>query len=483
MRTRFDVIRDLRAAKERRNELAKLAEPLATRAGNLVGDDLTLWDRSMVQIDSVNADIERLEGELVGAPDRGAGFSVVSSRAVDSLLEDAERSGGVERSASRDFYVDAAMRSIDGWGEFITAEWRESAERAVKGDRFSRSGRGVAAHIAAYGTPEYGDAFYSFLRGGVASLNHDQIVAMRAANERSHYDFEGDIERAMNEGSTAAGGAIVPPYLDPAIVLTNAGINNPFRQIASVKTISTQVWKGVTSAGVTAEWTAESSEMTDASPTVANKSITPIRADCSVQASWELLEDTQLGAELAMLFADAKDILEGTAFATGTGSTQPTGVVTALDLVTNSRTSANTSGVIGAVDVFNTSSNLAARWQPRASWLSHRKIQNLLRALATGPSQAQSAFWADFGQALPSKLVGYDIYLSSAMSSTQTTGQDVLILGDFTQYNVVDRVGMQVQSAPVIGANRRLTGETIFGAFFRTGGDVMVPSAFQMLRL
>ena len=65
------------------------------------------------------------------------------------------------------------------------------------------------------------------------------------------------------------------------MILTNTGALNPWRQLADVRVINTQTWLGVTSQGVTAEWTAEAAEATIASPTFAQPSITPIRADCS----------------------------------------------------------------------------------------------------------------------------------------------------------------------------------------------------------
>jgi hypothetical protein len=175
----------------------------------------------------------------------------------------------------------------------------------------------VAEHIAQLSDERYVQGFYDYLKGGWGELPSDISRFCRQVNS----------ERAMSEGaggtSTTAGGYMVPPFLDPAIILTNVGVSNPFRGIATIKTITTATWKGVTSAGVTAEWTAESSEMTDASPTVAQPTITPVRADCYIQASFEMIEDTNLTSELAMLFADARDRLEGTAFAWGTGSTQP----------------------------------------------------------------------------------------------------------------------------------------------------------------
>jgi HK97 family phage major capsid protein len=63
-----------------------------------------------------------------------------------------------------------------------------------------------------------------------------------------------------------AGGYLVPMSLDVAVILTSSGSTNPMRQIARNVTIATDSWNGVSSAGVTAEWIAEASEVADASP-------------------------------------------------------------------------------------------------------------------------------------------------------------------------------------------------------------------------
>lgn len=296
------------------------------------------------------------------------------------------------------------------------------------------------------------------------------------------------LNRAVNEGSTAAGQAIVPPFLDPTIILTNAGMVNPFRQLATVKTITTQTWKGVTSAGVTAEWTAEAAEATDASPTFTQPTITPIRADAYVQASFEMLEDTNIATDLAMLFADAKDRLEGTAFAVGTGSTQPFGIVTELQLTTASRTAANTNGTIGLVDLYNLDSNLSPRYRPNASFAMNKGIINIVRQ-AVIPSLTNFSPWVDFGGAVPSKAIGYPVYEASGMQGTLSTAtasnDDVIILGDFREgFYIVDRVGMSVAYNPlVIGSNRRPTGEVGWFAFWRVGSATVNAAAFQMLRV
>jgi HK97 family phage major capsid protein len=318
------------------------------------------------------------------------------------------------------------------------------------------------------------------MAGGTDVMTEAERVALAQGRDRA----------AMAEGATTTGGFMVPIFIDPTIILTNTGMVNPFRSIATVKTIATQSWKGVTSAGVTAEWTAEAAEMTDASPTVAQPVITPVRADAYVQASWEMLEDTSIATELAMLFADARDRLEGTSFAVGTGSTQPTGVVTALQLVTASRVDATTNGAFGAIDVFALDNALPPRWRSNASWVANKAYLNRIRQMATG-SGPQFAFWVDFGGGMPPSLIGYPVYETSAMQAALSTAtasnDDVVILGDFRAgYYIVDRIGLSVLSTAglgVMGANRRPTGETGFAAFWRVGGKTVIDDAFRMLRL
>jgi HK97 family phage major capsid protein len=396
-------------------------------------------------------------------------FNVIVKPSRDEIFD---RSGlRVDNPADGGTYRSNALRAIEAWSDDLPEGAKESAERLVSNASRSQRDRDIADHILRTGSDLYFDAWSKYLSNPTGMSLSD---AERAA---------------LNEGTTTQGGFLVPPMLDPTIILANSGIANPFRQISTVKTITTQTWKGVSSAGVTAEWTAEAAEATDASPTFTQPTITPVRADAYVQASFETIEDTSIVGDLAMLFADARDRLEGTAFAVGTGSTQPYGIVTELQLVTASRTAANTNASLGAVDIFNLDSNLAPRYRQNASFAANKGIQNLLRALATGPSQAQSAFWTDFGGAIPSKLIGYPIYEASGMQSSLSTAtasnDDVVVLGDFRSgYYIVDRVGMSVAYNPlVIGSNRRPTGEVGWFAFWRVGARAVNPAAFQMLRV
>jgi HK97 family phage major capsid protein len=295
--------------------------------------------------------------------------------------------------------------------------------------------------------------------------------------------------RAALSAVGTAGGFLIPFFLDPAVIVENAGAVNPFRSICRQELIPSNVWHGVSSQGVTASFSGEASEMTDNSPTFEQPTITPIRATAFVQASWEVAMDAvNLAAEVGMLFSDAKNNLEATKFTTGSGSTEPYGIITRLGLVTASRVAAQTNGSFGAVDVYSMVNNLPARAQNNAQWMAHWGIANLARQFAG--TALNSSFWVDFGQGIPSTLLGAPFHQNSAMtaslSAATASNDDILVIGDWSKYVIVDRIGMEIVDVPVIlGANKRPTGERGWACWWRTGADVTgtADSFFRMLRV
>lgn len=350
-----------------------------------------------------------------------------------------------------------ALDAVELAPEYVTDEHRETVSRHIDRDADGN----IAAHVLSHGSPDYTEAFFKYLRTG---------EPMRAALSTT----------------AANGGYLIPFHLDPTIILTNNGSANPLRAISRVETITTNVWHGVSSAGVTAEWTAEAAQVADASPTVGQPTVTPIRADAYVQASFEVTEDSNIGAQIGALFADAKDNLEAAGFVTGSGSTQPWGILSRLRATTASRVAAQTNASFGAVDIFALVNGLPARHQTNSSWLAHWSIYNLVRQFG-GVSQPN--FWVDLGPGIPSQLLGQSAYISSEMpagplSTATASTDDILILGDFSKFLIVDRVGMEVKYNPlVMGANNRPTGEVGWAAFWRVGSDVLDANAFRMLRV
>jgi HK97 family phage major capsid protein len=320
----------------------------------------------------------------------------------------------------------------------------------------------IARHMLLTGSEEYHEQFKEY-------------VASRGT-------YVGEALRAAMSLTDAQGGYLVPFTLDPTIILTNAGAANPFRQVATIKTIATDNWNGVTSAGVTAEWTSEGTEAADASPTFAQPTITPKKADAWVFGSYEVLADSGFASELGRLLADAKDRLEGAAFATAnTGATIPRGVVAAVAAVTASIVTSATTGAFVVGDVYNTSDALRPRDAAQASWVANKKIFSKIRQFDTSGG---SAFWANLGMGVPNQLMGQPIYEASSMTATITNASNILLAGNMAEYYIVDRVGMAVMYDPIVkGTNGRPTGQGGWFAFWRVGADVVDPSAFRLLQL
>lgn len=320
----------------------------------------------------------------------------------------------------------------------------------------------IARHLLMTGSPEYHEEFRTYARSG------GRIV--------------GDLMRAAMSLTDANGGYLVPFTLDPTIILSNSGIKGSIRMISRTETIATDSWNGVTSAGVSAEWTAEATEAADASPTFTQPSITPKKADAYVQGSYEVLADSGFASSLGRLLADAKVRLEEAAFATANvGASRPRGVVAAVAAVTASLVASATTGAFVSGDVFSVSSAMQPRWEDNASWLANKAIMNKIRQFDTAGG---SSFWANLGMGQPERLLDAPIYKTSTMDSAVTTGAQVLLAGDFSEYVIVDRVGMAVLYEPMVkGSNRRPTGEAGWYAFWRVGADVTNVDAFRLLQL
>jgi HK97 family phage major capsid protein len=70
------------------------------------------------------------------------------------------------------------------------------------------------------------------------------------------------------------------------------------------------------------------------------------------------------------------------------------------------------------------------------------------------------------------------------MVSTTTTGSKVGIVGDFSNYVIADRIGLEVEIVPTLfGTNHRPTGQRGVFARWRVGTVVAVPNAFRYLEV
>lgn len=304
----------------------------------------------------------------------------------------------------------------------------------------------------------------------------------KVAAQRAH-TLTPQEQRAMSLTDTA-GGYLVPFQMDPTVIITSDGSLNQIRRAARQVIATGDKWHGVSSAAVQWAWTAEANEVDDNATEFAQPTIDIHKAHGFVPISLEALMDEQnVASAVGSLLAFGKDTLEATALATGSGSGQPTGIVTALLAASPSVVvDATTNNAFVAEDVYKLDDALPARYRARASFLANRSIYNDIRQFDTAGG---AQLWERIGNGMPNELLGRPAFEAEAMDGAIATGDDyVLIFGDFDNYVIADRIGTTVEFIPhLFGSSGRPTGQRGWYAYFRMGADSVNDQAFRILKV
>jgi HK97 family phage major capsid protein/HK97 family phage prohead protease len=382
--------------------------------------------------------------------------------------------------ASREF-KDRALRSVE-MASFPHPDADKARSQAHLEDLLKNKDAPDERH---YGQPEIARRILVTGSSQYRSAINKYIAGSYMTNEE---------ERAMSLGTTTAGGFAVVYELDPSFIRTSNLSVNPFRAIARVVTIAgTNEWRGVTSGGVTAAYGLEASESTDNSPTLAQPAVIVQKASAFVPVSIEATQDINgLQGELSEAFQDAKDDLEATEFTTGVGTTvHPQGILVGA----TTTQAAGGSGTVALADLFLLEQALPPRFKSRASLVANRFVYNKIRAFDTSggaalwlgyPNPLQGGAYANGGPTdgrLNQPLMGYTAYEDSAMAAALTTGSLIMVMGDFSKFVIVDRLGMDIEVIPHLfgGSNRFPTGQRGIYAYWRNSSKVLTANAFRVL--
>lgn len=322
----------------------------------------------------------------------------------------------------------------------------------------------LSRHILTTGSPAYGQAFAKALKTQGKGLNSVETAALTL-------------------GTDNAGGYAVPFQLDPTLILTTDGAINPLRDgMARVERITGKKWQGVTTAGVTATRGTEIAQAASADISdLAQPEVDTNRVDVFIPLSIEL--EASWGAvqtELARLIQDAKDVEEATSFVTGDGSTgtQPDGIVGGLAASSLVYTGDSSFDVANVYDLKN---DLGPRFRSRAQFLSEGSIYDLVRQFDTAGG---SNMWVQLQEGRPGQLIGYRAREISTMDADVENAADILLFGDFSQFLIVDRIGMRMEIIPhLFGTNQRPTGQRGVFAYWFNNSKILVDNAFRLLRV
>lgn len=437
-------------------------------------------EKRIVELEARKRDVERIGKNESNVEREADVFSSAAARGTRKERDVYEisdmRVNPLDPGAAAQEFRDRALKAIEA-SHFPQARRNGKTEAEIRShvegmlERDTADGW-LARDILLTGSPAYRRAWAKFMTG-------KPVMSFSGEESRA-------VERAFTLGST---GLPVPYQLDPTLIPTSNFSVNPWRAISSVEQIVVNEWRGATSGAITAAYAAEGTEASDNTPTLTQPSVLAVRAQAFVPFSIEVSQDWgAIESEMAQLIADAKDDLESNKFFSGSGTNEPFGL--------NAATSAVDSATAGAAafviaDLFTMESALAPRFRPRASVVANRAQYNRVRQFDTAGGAGLWLYIADqlnHGVPTPGRtgasLLGYPAYESSQMLAVLTTGSRIMVIGDFSYYKIVDRVGMSIEVIPHLfgSGNRYPTGQRGLYAMWRNGGKILAETAFRFLK-
>ena len=324
--------------------------------------------------------------------------------------------------------------------------------------------------VLATTSPEYRSEWQKYLRSGHMD---DTAEAVR---------FADPLRRAMSAGTANAGGYLVPTDIEPSVTLSADGTDAPVYGAARKVQTTATTYRDVSSPNATWSWDGENTEVSDDTTTLVNTDIPLYVAQGFVPMS---IASTQaldaMGIARQVLSGGYMDLI-GAATTTGTGSSQPTGIVTALTGSSNEISSAG-SDTYAVADVYSVHKAIAKRHRNRATWMGGISTIDDTRQFATDDGHALLARLAD---GTPGTLLGRPLVENPDMDDTINAAADnrILVFGDFNHFVVAEAIGTLAEVIPhVMGSNGRPTGARGLFMMTRFGCDSVLDSAFAMLNV
>lgn len=318
----------------------------------------------------------------------------------------------------------------------------EIEARMAAGDPRRPTGDGEQRHEDK-GAPEYREVFEKMIRFGVSELKAEERQVL--ASNRAAVEY-----RAQTSGTDASGGYTVPTEFSGEIDKAMA-LWGPMWDANIVRELSTSNGREIDFPTVddtakTGRIKAENSEVDDDGSddvVFGNKKLNAYVYDTGmVKIPMELLQDSAFNMESLLndLFGERLGRLANSVLTTGTGSSQPNGIVTASS-------AGKTAAAVAAITAdelmdLQHSVDPAYRQSPKCRWMFNDSTLLAIRKLKDGQG---NYLWqmGDVRTGEPSTILGHSYSVNQAMASLAASAKPVLF-GDFSRYIVRKVNGFQV---------------------------------------
>lgn len=292
---------------------------------------------------------------------------------------------------------------------------------------------------------EYKEVFAKAVRFGVSALDGEERNLLMEARA----DVPAEL-RAQSVGTDSAGGYTVPEEfsgnIDKALAAWGPMWDGNIVREINTSHGRTIKWPTVDDTSATGRIKTENSAVDDDGTddvTFGEKQLDAYVYDTGmVKVPLELLQDSAFDMESLLndLFAERLGRLANTTLTTGSGSSQPNGIVTASTAgVTAASATAITADEL--IDLLH-SVDPAYRMSPACRWQFNDSTLQAIRKLKDGNG---NYLWqmGDVRTGEPSTILGHPYSVNQAMASIATTNKTVLF-GDHSKYIVRKVIGFQM---------------------------------------
>jgi HK97 family phage major capsid protein len=306
--------------------------------------------------------------------------------------------------------------------------------------------------------------YAKWLRGGDNALNAEEWATIR---------------NTMSTTTTTEGGYTVATDVATSLLDALKAFGG-MRSVATIlRTAQGNPMSFPTSDGTseTGEWIAENVTATALDPSFGTKSLPVYKASSKVAAvPFELLQDSSIDVEAFIRgrLATRLGRITNTGYTTGTGTAQPTGLITAA---TTGYTAANSTSQVTAV-LYSSLVELVHSVDPayralgNCGWMMNDATVKKLRQMVDGQSRPIFVPGYETGVpgGAPDRLLGEPITVNQDMA-VMAAGAKSIAFGDFSYYNIRD--AMDVSMFRFTDSAYTKLGQVGFLAWMRTGGNLI----------
>lgn len=315
---------------------------------------------------------------------------------------------------------------------------------------------------------EYREAYRVWFIQGDAALTQEMRALM--AEKRG--------TNSQIAGTTTLGGYTIDTELFPEIVAAMKAYSGIAQAARFINTDggNTLYVPTVDDTATEANLIAEAASITVQDLTYGQKQLDAYKYATHMKLSWELMKDSafDMDAEIRNAFAPRFGRAMNSSCTTGTGSSQPNGVVTASTL--GKTTASATAFTFAEITDLIHSVDPAYRTSDTCGFMFNDVVLAAIKKLAIGTGDARSLWLPSYREGVPDRIEGYRYWINQGMDSTIDTASKIMLFGDF-QYYVI----RLVQELVTLRLNERYADNGMIGyiGYMRWDGECINTAAIK----